>query len=92
MPNETHNWIPYFSAFKLFSNMMYVTQLLTSQSCKLRRVRVTIFVGEKGNWYYIFRVCVCVCSLSYPACKAHSPCYIEICVPSGCTVFSQIIS
>jgi hypothetical protein len=31
----------------------------------------------KSNKYYIFWVCVC--SLSYPACKAHPPYYIVIC-------------
>jgi len=28
-------------------------------------------------------VCVCVCSLSYAACKAHAPYYIVICGLSG---------
>jgi hypothetical protein len=35
----------------------------------LRRVRVTIVVVEKQ--YYI--LCVCIRSLSYPACNAHAP-------------------
>ena len=42
-------------------------------------------------------VCVCVfwggggvCSLSYPACKAHAPYCIVICVLSGSTIFFHI--
>ena len=34
----------------------------------------------------------CVCSLRYPACKAHAPHYIVICSLSGSTVFFHIIS
>jgi hypothetical protein len=41
-----------------------------------RRVRET-FVAWKSNEYYIFWVCVC--SLSYLACKAHVPYYIFMC-------------
>jgi hypothetical protein len=41
----------------------------------LRSVRVTIIAVEKQ---YIHIVWVCVCSLSYPACKAHAPYYIVI--------------
>ena len=33
-------------------------------------------IGEKNNNYYIFRVCVC--SPSYPACKAHAS-YCHLC-------------
>ena len=40
--------------------------------------------------YYIFWVCVC--SLSFPACKAHAPDYIVICGLSGSTTFFHIIS
>jgi hypothetical protein len=36
--------------------------------------------------------CVCVCSLSYPACKGHAPYYIVICGLSGSTIFYRIIS
>jgi hypothetical protein len=32
--------------------------------------------------YCIF--CVCICSLNYPACKAHAPYYIIVCGLSGC--------
>ena len=39
----------------------------------LRRVRVTIVAVEKLE-YYIFWVCVC--SLSYPACKVHAPYFV----------------
>jgi len=37
-------------------------------------------------------VCVSVCSLSYPASKAHASYYIVICDLSGCTIFFHIIS
>jgi hypothetical protein len=30
---------------------------------------------------------VCVCNLSYAACKAHALCYIAVCGLSGCTIF-----
>jgi hypothetical protein len=33
---------------------------------------------ETSNMTY--SECVYVCSLSYPACKAHAPCYIVICL------------
>jgi hypothetical protein len=38
----------------------------------------------KSNKYYI--VSVCVCSLSYLACRAHALYYIVICGLSGCTI------
>jgi hypothetical protein len=44
---------------------------------------------RKSNKYYIFWVCVC--NLSYPACKAHAPYYIVICGLSGSTIFVHII-
>jgi hypothetical protein len=34
----------------------------------------------------------CVCSLSYPACKAHAPYYIVICIVSVSAIFFHIIS
>ena len=34
---------------------------------------------------------VCVCSLSYPVCKAHTSYYIAICGLSACTIFSHVI-
>jgi len=38
-------------------------------------------------------VCVCVCScLSFPVCKAHTPCYIAVCGLSDSKVFFHIIS
>jgi hypothetical protein len=43
----------------------------------LRSVRVTIFVKEKQKVLHNLRVCVCC--LSYAACKAHAPYYIVIC-------------
>ena len=44
----------------------------------------------KNNNCYIFWVCVC--SVSYPACKASALYYIVIYVVSGCTTFFHIIS
>jgi hypothetical protein len=35
--------------------------------------------------------CVCVCSLSDPACKVHVTYYIVICDLSGSTIFFHII-
>ena len=35
---------------------------------------------------------VCVCGLSYPACKVHAPYYIVICGLYGSTIFFHIIS
>jgi hypothetical protein len=35
---------------------------------------------------------VCVCSLSYPACRAHVRCYIVICGLSGCTIYCHSIA
>ena len=42
----------------------------------------------KSSKYYIFWVCVC--SLSYPTCKSHAPCYIVTCGLSGSTIFFHI--
>jgi len=42
----------------------------------LRRSRATIVAVEKE--YYIFWVCVC--TVSYPARRAHAPFYIAVCV------------
>ena len=39
---------------------------------------------------YIFRVCVC--SPSYPTCKAHAPYYIVICDLSGFIMLFHIVS
>ena len=54
----------------------------------MRRFRVTIVAVEKQQVLYS----LCVCSLSYPARKAHAPYYIVICGLSGCTTFFHIIS
>jgi hypothetical protein len=45
----------------------------------LRRVREPLLLW-RNNIYYIFSVRVC--SLSYPACRAHAPCYTVNCTPS----------
>ena len=51
-----------------------------------KRIRHTVICGTSGLKYcsngkvirfYIFWVCVCVCSLGYPACKVQAPyCYL----------------
>ena len=45
-------------------------------SVTFRRVPATM-CQRKTNKYYIFWVCAC--SLRYPACNAHMPCYILTC-------------
>jgi len=54
----------------------------------MRGVRVTAVAVEQQ--YYI--LCVCVCSLSYPARKAHAPCYTAICGLYSSTAFCYFIS
>jgi len=49
---------------------------------------VSIVATEKQ--YYMFLVCVC--NFSYPSCKSHAPCYIDICGLSGCIMFWHFIS
>ena len=44
----------------------------------------------KSRKYYIFWVCIC--SLSYPACKVHVPYYFVTCGLSGCTIFFFTLS
>jgi len=51
---------------------------------KSRHVRVTIFAVESNKHYYS----KCLCSLSYPACKALTIYCIVICSLSGSTIFS----
>jgi len=36
--------------------------------------------------------CVCVSNLSYPARKAHAPCFIVMCVLSGEAIFLHTVS
>ena len=55
----------------------------------LRRVRVATAAVENKK-YYIFWLCVC--SLSYPACKAHAPYYIITCGLSDSTLFFHVAS
>jgi len=38
------------------------------------------------------QVCVCECSLWYPACNVIAPCYIVICGLPRCTIFLYIVS
>jgi hypothetical protein len=55
----------------------------------LRRFRLTIVaMGNNG----LLHIRVCVCNLSYPACKAHAPYYIVMCGLSGSAIFLNIIS
>jgi hypothetical protein len=51
--------------------------------------RATIVVVEKQKYYLNS---MCLCSLRYPACKAHAQYYTIICRLSMSTVFSHIIS
>ena len=53
----------------------------------MSRIRVTIVVEKQS-----VRYSVCVCNVSYPACKAHAPYYVVICGLSGSTIFSHIIN
>jgi hypothetical protein len=53
-----------------------------------RRVRLANVAAKKQ--YYIFWVCVC--RRSYPACNAHAPYYIVICVLTGSAILFHIIS
>jgi len=50
----------------------------------------TELIYYKANKYYI--LAVCVCSLSYPACKAGVPYFIVNCGLSGSTTLCHIIS
>jgi hypothetical protein len=48
--------------------------------------------GKAVSITYSQCVFVCLCSLSFPACKAHAQYYIVICGLSGFTIFFHIIS
>jgi len=53
----------------------------------LKCIHITIVAIEKQlSSTYL----ECVCSLSYPACKAHVLCYIVICALSFSTVFPML--
>ena len=51
---------------------------------------VQIFLLWRRNKFYIFWVCVC--SLSYQACKAHAQCHVVTCSLVGCSEFFCIFS
>jgi len=55
-----------------------------------KRIRVTTAAVEKQWVAHI--LCVCVCSFSYTARKAHAPYYTVFCGLYGCTKFFHIIS
>jgi hypothetical protein len=63
----------------VMARIKYKDQIKQEKHCTcnvtLRSVRVKI-VRWKSNKCYIF--CACVCSLSYPAWKAHAPYYIHL--------------
>jgi hypothetical protein len=46
--------------------------------------QLELILTVTNEWY--------VCSLSYPACKAHAPYYIVIWSLSGCTIFYNSMS
>ena len=63
----------------------------------LRRLRENCFVCGKATTYSerergrnCARACACVCSLIYPAYKAHTPYCIVICCLSGFIIFSTL--
>ena len=58
----------------------------------LRLFRVNVVVVGKQSVLHILCVCLCFCSLCYPAWKAHAPYYMIICVLSGFTELFHIIS
>jgi hypothetical protein len=59
----------------------------------LRRVSETIVTaGQKYYVLYILSVCVCVCSLSCPACKGHALYYTALCGLSGSNIVFHMIS
>ena len=55
----------------------------------LRCIRLTVVAMEKQCFLHI--LCVCVCSLSYPAYNAHALYYV-ICGLSGSAIFFHINS
>ena len=68
----------------------YVLHILSVCMCMC----VCVGGGVRGVCVCVVCVCVrgvCVCSLSYPACKAHALCFIFICGLSGSTVFLSIM-
>ena len=54
----------------------------------LRLVRATIFAVEKQS--VLHSLCVCICSLRYPACNAHAP--IFSCVPCSALQYFSTLS
>ena len=80
----------YFKNWPLLIYLMHPQRNKTDNlriSVTLSRVRETIFALEKQKYYIL---CVCVCSLSYPAFRGHAPFYIAIFLSSGCTVCFRV--
>jgi hypothetical protein len=59
---------------------------------KSQRTGNVLSIGERSRNHCVYVFWVCVCSISYPARKAHAPYYIAICSLSGSTIFFHIIS
>ena len=56
----------------------------------MRRVRITSVAVENQHVLHILSVCVCVCSLRYPARKTHAQHYIVVCGLCGSTSLSTL--
>jgi hypothetical protein len=73
------NWFSFYVGIKLLKSLPFSTKSLpminnTGNKVRLSRVCINI-IAVKNKMYYIIRMFVC--SLSYPADKAHAP-YIRI--------------
>ena len=71
-----------------------ISSILSSKIFRLFKktdnVPLCVTMVTMENKYYIFWVSVC--SLRYPACKAHAPYYIATCGLPDCTIFFYITS
>jgi hypothetical protein len=55
----------------------------------LRHIHVTIVAMEKQS---VVHICVCACSIAYPAYNSYAPYFVIICGSSGATIFFNIVS